>query len=141
MVKKDLMEIKWDGLVELQEHLKDMNKNVEKITIEEMTEFGMLAEEGTKALVHHDEGDLEDSINFDQAKKEGDSIAVHGGSNMEYALRRHEEPGRGPGTLAKPSWRGYQPGRKYLENAMKSIEADYDKMNVRTLERILETDE
>lgn len=157
MDKNDVFSIEWEGLQEFHDALDTMEKEAEKIIMEEMTKFGQLAEEGTKALVHHDEGTLEDSINFDKAKKVNGQITVEGGSNVIYALRRHEEPyrlgvhakgldkgfyvdGRGRGTRGKPSWRGHQPGRKYMENAIKAIEPDYDKMNARALERILETD-
>jgi hypothetical protein len=157
----NLFDIHWDGLDEFSSMLEDMDEQAENIVMDEMTKLGMLAEEGTKALVHHDEGTLEDSINFDKAKKEGSDIVVRGGTNLVYALRRHEEPyrpgvhdkysegkkwpnyylnGRGRGTHRKPRWRGYKPGRKYMENAVKSIEPDYDKMNARALERILGTD-
>lgn len=156
----ELFSIEWQGLKELEQSLSKMESEMDKIFIEEMTKFGMLAEEGTKALVHHDEGTLEDSINFDRAKREGTEFVVRGGSNSDYALRRHEEPprtgvhdkykkgarikgfyvnGRGQGTLGKPRWRRYKPGRKYLEKAIKAIEPDYNKMNIRILERILET--
>lgn len=155
MAKDDIFGIEWQGLDEFIDILDKMDEQAEKIIMEEMTKFGMLAEEGTKALVHHDEGTLEDSINFDKAKKEGNDLVVRGGTNVVYALRRHEEPyrmgvhdkgqdrdfykdGRGRGTRGKPNWRGIQPGRKYMENAIKAIEPDYDKMNTRALERILE---
>lgn len=140
MDRNDVFKVEWEGLSEFHDMLDKMEKNAETIIMEEMTELGMLAEEGTKALVHHDEGTLEDSINFDTARKEGGSVVVRGGTNVAYALRRHEEPGRGPGTLAKPMWRGYRPGPKYMENAIKAIEPDYNKMNERALKRILETD-
>lgn len=161
MAKGDVFNIEWEGLDEFAEILDKMDKQSEKIIMDEMTKLGMLAEEGAKALVHHDHGDLEDSLSFDRAKKEGRNIVVHGGSNLEYALRRHEEPyrpgvhdkyengrhypnyylnGRGRGTHRKPKWRGYKPGRKYLENTIKAIEPDYNKVNTRALERILEID-
>ncbi len=159
----DVFGIEWEGLDEFHDMLDKMESEAENIIMDEMTKFGMLAEEGTKALAPHDKGDdgLTGSINFDKAKKEGNSIVVRGGSNLEYALRRHEEPyrpgvhakyergrhypgyyvdGRGAGTRGKSNWRGYQPGRKYMENAIKAIEPDYDKMNARALERILEID-
>ena len=154
----DVFGIEWQGLDEFVQILDKMDEQAEKIIMEEYTTFGMLAEEGSKALAHHDEGDgLVDSINFDKAKREGNAIVVRGGSNSVYALRRHEEPyrmgvhdklpgdgyyvdGRGEGTRAKPDWRGIQPGRKYMENAIKAIDRDYDKMNARALERILEID-
>ncbi len=161
MAKNNVFSVEWEGLDEFHDMLDEMDKEAENIIADEMTRFGMLAEEGTKALVHHDHGDLEDSINFDKAKREGRVTVVRGGSNIIYALRRHEEPyrlgvhakyergrhypgyyidGRGAGTRGKPNWRGYQPGRKYMENAIKAIEPDYDKMNARALERILEID-
>lgn len=165
MAKDDVFGIEWEGLDEFADILDKMDEQAEKIIMEEMTTFGMLVEEGTKALAPHDEGtldgssnfDISGSVSFDKAKKEGGGIAVHGGSNLEYALRRHEEPyrmgvhdklpgdgyyvdGRGEGTRGKPNWRGIQPGRKYMENAIKAVEKDYDKMNTRALERILEID-
>lgn len=140
MAKDDVFGIEWQGLDEFADILDKMDEQAEKIIMEEMTKFGMLAEEGTKALVHHDEGALEDSISFDEAVLEGETIVVRGGSNLHYALIRHEEPGRGPGTLGKPRWRRYLPGPKYMEKAIKAIERDYDKMNTRALERILEID-
>ncbi len=161
MAKDDVFNIEWEGLQEFSDALDKMEEEAESIIMEEMTEFGMLAEEGTKALVHHDHGDLEDSINFGKAQRKGENIVVEGGSNMAYALRRHEEPyrmgvhhkyergrkfpnyyigGRGRGTHNKPMWRGYKPGRKYMENAIKAIEPDYNKMNERALKRILEVE-
>lgn len=140
MAKDDIFEIEWEGLEEMSKLLDKMDKEIDQIIIEEYTELAMTAEEGAKALVHHDEGTLEDSINFDPARREGRDIVSRGGTNVEYALQRHERPGVGPGTANKPSWRGHQPGPKYLENAMKAIESDYDKANARILERVLGDD-
>jgi hypothetical protein len=158
LAREDFLHIEWDGLKELEQFFDKMEENFEQILIDEYTEYGMLVEEGAKALVHHDEGDLEDSISFDRAKKEGNGISVEGGSNSRYALRRHEEPyrkgihpkyengakfpnyyvnGRGEGTRSKLNWRGYQPGRKYLLNAINATKKDYDKMLERILERTL----
>lgn len=157
----DELKIEWEGLKEFSDLLKKTNRQITKIVMEKYTDLGVLAEEGTKALAPHDEGNLEDSINFDSAKKQGGNIIVQGGSNLEYALRRHEEPyrmgvhdkygdgrktpdyyvgGRGRATHRKPPWRGYKPGRKYLDNAIKGIEKDYDSTNIRILEKILGTE-
>lgn len=159
LAKKDgFFHLEWDGLKELDKLFEEMDENFERILLEEYTEYGMLVEEGAKALVHHDEGDLEDSIVFDKAKRDGSGVSVEGGSNMVYALRRHEEPyrpgthpkynrgakferyylnGRGRGTITKSKWRGFKPGRKFLENAIKATEKDYDEMNARILDRTL----
>lgn len=156
--KDDFFRMEWDGLKELEKLFDNMEENFERILIEEYSDYGMLVEEGAKALAPHDEGDLEDSISFDKAKIEGNSVTVEGGSNLKYALRRHEEPyrageypkynrgakfpkyyvnGLGTGTRSKSTWRGYSPGRKYLENAIKATEKDYDEMNARILDRAL----
>lgn len=150
--------MEWEGLEELEKEFDKMEKDFQDILIDEYTKYGMLVEEGAKALAHHDEGDLEDSITFDKAKIEGSEVVVEGGSNSKYAIRRHEEPyrpgthpkysngakfdryymnGRGRGTLTKPKWRGYKPGRKFLQNAIIATEEDYDEMNERILDRTL----
>lgn len=153
----EFFRIEWQGIDELIDYFDRMEKDFERILIDEYTKFGMLVEEGTKALAPHDEGGLEDSISFDKAKRVGNAIMIEGGSNLKYAIRRHEEPyrggthpkydngskfpsyyqtGRGAGTRGKPAWRGYKPGRKYLQNAINATEKDYDKMNERILDRI-----
>lgn len=160
--KDEFLNIEWEGIKELEEYFEKFDENFERILIEEYTKYGMLVEEGTKALAPHDEGDLEDSISFGRAKKEGKTVVVEGGSNSPYALRRHEEPyrkgvypkydngakledyyvnGRGEGTRGKPPWRGYQPGRKYLQNAINATKKDYNEMNERILQRALDGDE
>lgn len=161
MAKDELIRIEWDGLQEMKRLFEEMNENFEKILLEEYTKYGMLVEEGAKALAPHDEGDLESSINFGKAQREGNGVSVEGGSNMAYALRRHEEPyregehpkydngakfpkfyvnGRGVRTRSKAAWRGFMPGRKFLENAIKATKPDYDAMNKRILDRTLNGD-
>ncbi|WP_445506794.1 HK97 gp10 family phage protein [Niallia sp. 03190] len=158
----DFIRLEWGGLDELDEMLDGMEEKYEEIAIEEYTKYGLLVEEGAKALASKDRGELESSINFGTAKKSGDKIIVEGGSNLKYALRRHEEPyrmgihdkvdngavfenyyigGKGRKTLRKPNWRGYKPGRKFLANAITATQEDYDKMNERILNRLLGGDE
>jgi hypothetical protein len=161
LANNDFLHINWDGLADMEELLDGMEENFERILMQEYTKYGLLVEEGTKALVFHDEGDLEASINFGAAEKKGNEVIVEGGTNMEYALRLHEKPykpgthdkydnhsrfddyyeyGRGERTRDKPNWRGRQPGRKYLENAISATKKDYEKMNERILDRTLEGD-
>lgn len=137
---------------EVEQFIRDLDKLPDDILnyiLQYYTDYGMLVEEGAKALVHHDEGTLEDSINFEEAKLEGKEVSVEGGTNLVYAMRRHEEPpragshpkysrgakfpayyqdGRGLKTRQKPNWRGKTPGRKFLENAIEATEEDYNKM-------------
>lgn len=96
------------------------------------------AEADAKALSPRDKGDLENSIHANKAEFNNHVVSGSIGSNLVYALRRHEEHiregtwnkyergvkyegyyvnGRGEVTRAKPEVRGYMPGRKYLENA------------------------
>lgn len=150
----DVFTIEWEGLDEFVDLLNGIERDHEKFIKEGLTDFGQLAEYGTKALVHHDEGTLEDSINFGEARKIWGHFEVTGGSNLVYAMRRHEEPyrlgthhklpkdffyqnGLGRYTRNKPTWRFHKPGRKYLENAIKAIDKDYDKMNQEVLDKIM----
>lgn len=158
MAKRDGFSIEWDGLDEFIDELEGMEKefvaNVEK----GMAKYGMLAEEGSRALVHRDSGDLETSISFGKPKREGGNIVVEGGSNLAYALRRHEERvrrgyhdkydagvkypryyfnGRGERTQQKPTWRGEVPGRKFMERAIKVTETEFDKIMAEALEKTL----
>lgn len=136
----------------------DMYKNWVKITKPKMTKFGLLVEERAKALAPHDEGDLEDSISADPAKLAGNEISVEIGASAEHALIRHEAPykkgtrdkydngakfphyyvnGRGQRTRTKSSLRGFQPGRKYLQNAVTISEPEYNEMQKRIQEQLI----
>ncbi|MFD1066689.1 HK97 gp10 family phage protein [Oceanobacillus locisalsi] len=155
---KDNVQIVWEGLKEFSEELGKMDKLLEKNLFAAMKEYLKLVEEGAKALSPRDEGDLEDSIQFTNPKMEGFKVVSEGGSNLDYALRRHEQPyssgtwskydngaliegyytdGRGQRTWSKGSWRGEQPGRKYLERAIQLTEDDFEKIMARALEKTL----
>lgn len=155
---KDHFRLEWNGLDGLEKLLKRAGDEFENIVVEEMTKYGMLVEEGTKALAPHDTGDMEDTISFDRAKKQGNAIVVEGGASSKYAVIRHEAPyssgsrdkydngakfpnyyinGRGAGTRGKASWRGQMPGRKYMVRAIQATEKDYEKMNARIIDRLL----
>ncbi|WP_339233815.1 HK97 gp10 family phage protein [Oceanobacillus sp. FSL W7-1281] len=158
MANKDEISIVWDGLQEFSKELDGMTKELEKNLMEAMTEYLKLVEEGAKALVHYDEGELEQSLTTKGPRREGDRVVGEIGSNLTYAFRRHEEPyrygvrdkydngvrtpnyyvyGRGRETLKKPKWRGQAPGRKYLENAVVLTEDDYEKIMAKALEKTL----
>ncbi|WKV22459.1 putative tail protein [Bacillus phage vB_BceS-M2] len=126
-----------------------------QIVESEMRDFVHLVEEGAKALAPEDEGTLVDSINS-EVHRRGNSVEGQVGTNLEYAMIRHEAPyrggshpkydngskfpnyyigGRGAGTRAKGSWKGFPAGRKYLENALRACEPDYDHVNTRIWDR------
>lgn len=155
---REVFSLDWDGLEELAQYFDRMEDAFVRILKEEYTKYGMLLEEGAKALAPEDEGDLVDSLNFTGLKVTGNGVEGEVGSNLVYALRRHEEPyrggshpkyqrgskfpnyyknGRGATTRAKGSWRGFPAGRKYLENAVKATEDYYNEMLQRILERAI----
>lgn len=157
----DEFEIKWDGLDLLKEKFDEMENELKRIAVEEYNNYALLVEEGAKALSPKDSGDLEASITTEKAKFTGTTVHTAVGSNMKYALRRHEAPyrkgtfpkydngakfpdyyvdGRGEITRSKPSWRGQIPGRKYLQNAINATENDYFETNERILRRTLKGD-
>lgn len=152
------MRLEWDGLEGLGDILDELGDEMERITKEEYTAFGMDVEGAVRALMPRDESDLESSYNISPAKKQGNDIVVEGGSNSKYALRRHEEPyrmgtypkydngakypdyykdGRGARTRTKPGFRGEKAGRKFQERAINLMKEDYDEMNERILRRVL----
>lgn len=154
-----MFNIQWDGIEEMARLLENMDDQMEQIMIEEYTRFGLLAEEGTKALAPKDKGDLTDTINSDRARKDGQGVFVEVGVGSIYGIYQHEKrlrPGKHPKydrgakfpdyyqngygqkTRSKPAWRGEKPGRKYLERTVALIETDFDEMNDRILARIME---
>lgn len=151
--------IEWDGLRELQNEFRTMNKRFSLILLDEMDKIGLTCEEYARALAPRDSGDLEDSIHSTQARVEGRSFVVYVGTNMEYATYVHElnnvRPvgdkyergvkypnyyirGRGTGTRQKPNVKGYQPGRKFLQHAVILTDKHFEQAMERALERLLE---
>ncbi|WP_144559557.1 HK97 gp10 family phage protein [Shouchella miscanthi] len=155
MARRDFMSVQWRGLKELEKEFKAMPKRFERAAIQELGKYSALLEEGAKALVHHDEGDLEDSISFDPPKKKGQGFEFEGGSSSKYALVRHYQPyrmgvhdkmpgdnyyvgGRGRRTHNKPAWRGERAGRLYLERAIRVTDKDFQRTGERILERTMD---
>jgi hypothetical protein len=155
-VPNEFFRLEWDGLEELEQYFARMEEAFVQILVEEYTRYGLLLEEGGKALAPEDDGDLAASINFSGLRVTADGVEGEVGTNLVYALRRHEEPyrmgtfpkysrgakfpdyyvnGRGAETRNK-SWRGIPAGRKYLENAVKATQEDYEEMLRRILERL-----
>lgn len=154
----DVFDIEWDGLDAFKKKFDLMEAELKKNLVDEYDKYGLLVEEGAKALAPHDAGDLEASITTEKASIHGNSVEMAVGSNSKYALRRHEEPyckgmfpkydngakfpnfyvdGRGQITRSKPSWRGQIPGRKYLQNAINATDKEYHETNERVLKKTL----
>lgn len=159
MPKNNRFDIHIEGLEEESKRFGEFYEKWERVAEEELTKFGLLVEEGAKALAFHDTGEFEDSITADRAKRQGDEISVEIGSNSPLAVMLHERPyrmgthdkydngarfpryyvnGRGRRTITKPKWRGFKAGRKYMQNAITAVEPDLDKMNERIQQRVFE---
>lgn len=159
MARDNIFSFEWEGIPELARELRNMDDNLERIMIDEYSKYGLLVEEGAKALAPKDKGDLTDTINADQAQRNGKEIFVEVGVGSIYGLYQHEKrlrPGTHPKyhrgakfpdyykdgyglkTRSKPAWRGEKPGRKYLERAVNLTEDDFNEMNDRALQRIIE---
>lgn len=159
MASKEIFRLEWSGLEELAKEMEKMDDQMADLMIDEYSKFGLIVEEGAKALAPHDKGDLEDTINADRAQRNGQEIFVEVGVGSIYGVYQHEKqlrPGKHPKydrgakfpdyyqdgygqkTRSKPAWRGAKPGRKYLERAVELTQDDFDEMNQRILERIME---
>lgn len=156
-MSREVFRTEWEGLAELEQYFETMEEAFLSILKDEFTKYGLLLEEGGKALAPEDDGDLAASINFSGLNVTSEGVEGSVGTNLVYALRRHEEPyrlgkfpkysrgakfpdyyhnGRGVTTRGK-SWRGYPAGRKYLANAVLATEEYYQEMLQRILERTL----
>lgn len=123
---------------QLQKKVQKTNREFVSHLISNVELFSLQMETDSKDLAPADSKELEQSIVSITDYKNGVVSSVTG-SNLEYALRRHEEPyrkgvhnkyhkgvkytdyyvdGRGQLTREKPSVQGKLPGRKYLSNAV-----------------------
>lgn len=155
MANKPIFDFEWDGLDELIVLFGEISTKWERHIIREMNRFKTVPERGVKALSPRDEGDLESSWVTSSIKKSGASYSFTIGTNLPYAPWLHErDPGMGTypkysrgaviegyyvngwgeKTRNKPNWRGFKPGKKFLANAIKGSERDFDKMNTRLLD-------
>ena len=152
------LDIHFDGLDDLVLELDNMIDAVDDELKRGLNEYAALAEEGSKALTFKDYGDLEESINAEPARMVGGVWEASVGSNMVYALRRHEEQykpgvrpkydrgikienyyvdGRGRRTRVKPNWRGQPPGRKFISRAVQATEKDFEEIMDEALQNVL----
>lgn len=141
--------VQFDGLDELIQTYDNMIDSIDDRLAEGLNEYAALVEEGAKALTFKDYGDLETSINAEPAKWRDGVLQASVGTNLEYALRLHEQPykpgerpkydngikiddyyidGRGRRTRNRPSWRGEEPGRKFLARAVSVTEEDFQEI-------------
>lgn len=139
MSRKDIViKVELEGFEEFSQAVREMPKRLNQNLMSELRKVSLQAERYARQLAPRDTGDLEASINAGPIKREGSGYVVYVGTNKEYATYVHELNSRGVGdkyergiklpnyyvngrgqrTRDKPSIRGYQPGRKYLRNAI-----------------------
>lgn len=154
---RDSFQVDFRGIESLTNELKAMDKKKDVIIRQEYTKYGLLVEEGAKALAPHDKGDLEDTISSSGARLSRGEISVEVSVGSKYGRYQHDliprkgkypkwengakfpgfyRSGRGLRTRTKPKWRGEGAGRLFLERTVRLTEKDFQEMNERALNRI-----
>lgn len=127
---RDGINIEFDGLDEFISLMDNYSKDVEDEIIKEMNKYKSQVETGAKKLTPVDTNELTNSITSSGVTREGGAYIFTVGSDLDYAVRMHEHQGNwGVRTMLKQAqaWRGYVPGNKYLENAVRATENDWNK--------------
>lgn len=124
---RDEFDISWQGLDQMIALLGEMDLGVERLIIIKMTAFSKVLERGAKLLAPQDTGVLRESISSSAVEKVGQDYEFSLGTNIAYALKVHENPlNWGEKTRNKAPWHGYQPGNKYLDNAVLGSEKEWN---------------
>lgn len=140
MANKDIFSIEFEGLDEFIELLESSSDQVESEVIKEMNGYAKHVEGGAKSLAPVDTHELVDSLTSSEVQHVGSTYFFTIGSDKEYALRMHEWQGNwGVRTQLQQAkkWRGYTPGNKYLENAVRATENDWNKAMENVLNRVI----
>lgn len=158
MVRGLNFNLEFNGLGDFENSLKDMEKDLKRNLEQGMREYSLLAEEGSRALAHRDEGTLEASIEARLPIWVGDTLEASVSSNLAYALRRHEEPygertydkndagvveedyyqrGLGRRSREKDTWRNMKPGRKFMSRAVDATEDEFEQIMAEALDKTL----
>lgn len=125
----ELINIDFEGLDEFVQLLENLTPEFEKAIISEMDSYRLQVEGGAKALTPEDTNELTKSITSSRVSRIGSEFFFTVGSDLPYALRMHEHQGNwGVRTMLKQaeSWRDYTPGNKFLENAVRGTEDDWN---------------
>ncbi|RIM87758.1 HK97 gp10 family phage protein [Staphylococcus xylosus] len=138
MKNDSVFRIEWNGLKELKNEFKTMTPRFKKIMLEELDKVALECEGYAKDLAFVDTGELSKSINATQARLINGEFVATVGTNLEYAMYVHEIQGQGPKTALKPMIKGYQPGYKFLTNAVKLTESHYNRAMDNALKRLME---
>lgn len=137
MASKDGVVIEFEGLDEFITLMDNFSPQVEKELLKEMNKYRMQVEGATKALTPVLTNELTKSITSSAVSRDSKGFYYFTiGSDLPYALRMHEHQGQwGERTMLKQgkSYRGYVPGNKYLENAVRATEQDW----VKAMENVL----
>lgn len=137
---RDGVDIQFEGLEEFISLLENYSPEVGEAVVQEMNKYAKHVEGGAKKLAPVDTHDLVDSITTSEVQRDGSTYFFTIGSDKEYALRMHEWQGNwGVRTMLKQAkeWRGYTPGNKYLENAVRGTEDDWNEAMENVLDKTI----
>lgn len=122
----------FEGIDEFLSEVDQAENRLQARTIQELNQFKTVPERGAKLLTPVDENDLTKSITASNVHMSGlDEYWFSIGTTLHYALRMHEWTGNwGEDTKVKQArqWRGFTPGRKYLENAGLGSEDQFEQV-------------
>ncbi|MEC1714760.1 HK97-gp10 family putative phage morphogenesis protein [Schinkia azotoformans] len=103
-----------------------LEKEIDRKLDDALIKCAELVVEDARKLAPLDTGDLEAAINVGDIKRELQRRYIEVGVSPEvedYAIRMHEDDYKpGVKTASKEGVKGFTPGRKYLENAIKANE-------------------
>ncbi len=145
---KDVFSFSFEGIEAFTKRLDEISNQIDQRIEETLMELAEKVIHDAKRLAPLDSGDLEASLHVGDVKKEIGRIYVEFGNSPEtddYAVPQHEgfrktKSGQvitfspGEKTLSEPAYMGYQPGKKYLENALKINE----KLIIKELRKVME---
>jgi len=132
--------VDWDGLDAFIDEIDGMEKDIDREIIREMNLFKGKPEEGAKSLTPVLTNELTRSISTTAVTNQMGMIGFALGTNLHYARRMHEHRGGwGKATQEKQrtTWRGYTPGSKYVENAVRGTEDDFEQAMANALDRVI----
>lgn len=132
------IDIEFDGMEELMSVLEEAGQTEKRHFTKKLNRFKSVPERGAKKLTPVLENDLTRSIRSSPVMQTNGTYFFTLGSNLPYAVKMHEWMGGwGERTQNKQrvKWRGYTPGRKYLENAVNGSEESFQKMAEELLDK------
>lgn len=126
MANREIFSFRMDGVEAMVDKIEKLEAEIELRLDRALTKVALKVIADARRLAPIDTGDLEAALNVGKVKKLVNSLFIEVGASPEvdhYAMIMHEGSYKpGEKTRSKGMHNGYEPGRKYLENAIKMNE-------------------